>query len=105
MVRTLTSVRQQKAMAHHQARADLLLERAIFINSQKDLEHWRELRRVWARDCAATLREVFECEAVAEFAHALAPPAAREDWRASARAEQTATSRATDLLRSLRGTV
>ena len=58
-------------MARHHRQVQALLEYAVFIACRADLDRWRVRRRVWAHSCAVTLAEVFEREAVCEFAHAL----------------------------------
>jgi hypothetical protein len=105
MVRTVTSVAQREAMDRHLDRAERLLEHVVFITCGADLQYWRELRHAWARECAATLAEVFESEAVCEFAHTLAPGPGTEDWRVAVRGELAGIRRAADLLRLLRGTI
>jgi hypothetical protein len=105
MVRTATSPLQKAILARHLATADVILERAELISGESDLAYWREERRAWAQASAETIAQVFDAEAVAEFAHAFATPAGDPGWRAAAKADLAATRKATELLRALRSTI
>jgi hypothetical protein len=105
MVRTATSSLPKAILARHLLTAGVILERAELISGEPDLAYWREERRAWAQASAKTIAQVFDAEAVAEFAHAFATPTVDSGWREVAKTDLAATRKATELLRALRSTL